>query len=325
MREAAEALATSASRDTWSLADAVLEYLPAQPVGRPVAGGVLTTHGGEIGVTSPLLRDQLEELADRLATDGVTNSRGDPWAPSGLDALRQTAMAWPPQDRLPACFRVHEESRSREGQILLRKLVDHAEGKPATIPEELARGINARKKRGARYLVTVEDMRHFRRHPYTFAKPAAAVKNPKSAKRAAAVKNPELVKGVPTEATKDDELVEDVQVGERSPQDPNVQHIQTVLAEAQAQRTGELVGEEAVDRHQGKLLMEAQNAVRVVIDDFKERRPSPVGYAQSGLNGLIRLVAQAKYLASEDPDEALRQLTYGDPDEALRRLTHDQP
>lgn len=147
VREAAETLATNASADTWALADAVLAHVPMNGHG-----------GGQRTDVGPLL----DELAASLAADDVTNERGEPWAAATLGNMRDVAHAWPPAERLPGlAFYVHAEARGEERRLALGALVAYASGADdgTLLPETVRERIDARRARGARRLVTVDDLR----------------------------------------------------------------------------------------------------------------------------------------------------------------------
>lgn len=101
VRSAALALDRNDSTGRWKLADAILAHIPARSEGRP-PGNSIDTDG---------VSDLLAELAQRLEGDDVRTTRGDTYSPVTLRNLRDTAAAWPLDDRRQsvASFSVHQE------------------------------------------------------------------------------------------------------------------------------------------------------------------------------------------------------------------------
>lgn len=302
VREAAEALATSASRDTWQLADAVLAAVPALPNG----GNRAEQRGGVTPVP-----EALRELADQLAIDGVVNSRGEPWTRDTLDDLRDTAMRWPPAERLPACaFYTHREAKSADRKLALRELVAYAEGKAVDgIEERIRERIDNRVARGARYLVAVDDMRlHLGRQPTRWPPPGATPATPEQL--AAALADPERVaeaveqmddeqadaafsnvnRATAYRPTSDPELAEDRREVRRQRQQPPSAYDMDVV--------------------QAGLARDAAKAVRKLLHSFAEHRPEPDGLAVQAVEHLRGLVDQlAVLLATPDAiEEGIRRL-----------------
>lgn len=291
VRAAAERLVANASEDIFALADAIVAAVP------------INDHGGE-----------LAELADHLTTDGVMNARGDAWSVDQLSKLRDTAMFWDKGSRLSTCaFRTHAEHCTVERQAMLRQLHDYAVGKHVPeVPDHIGRRIDARKVRGTKYLVSIDDARLFRgnqptRHPV----PQPTSVKPTAAQLAEYMKDTELVQDALEELPPSERLGVKVAVsfaGERPSQDPDVQHSRSVVRQARAERGGD---DHNTDLQQAQLVKEAQKAVHRVIEAFQERRPAPDGFAVLGVRGLAQQVAEAMVLASEDPDEALRRMMEG--------------
>jgi hypothetical protein len=114
--EAAEVLLASATRDTWSLADAVLADVPSSGY-----GGDRKSSTSREGL-DPVF-DQLEQIVHVLTEQGITTPNGEPYGASHLATLRSTAMLWPKEQRQPeAAYRTHQEATSpdtRGGRALI--------------------------------------------------------------------------------------------------------------------------------------------------------------------------------------------------------------
>lgn len=101
VRLAAERLLRDDAHDRWALADAVLEAVPS--------GNGRNQHSPRAGE----MLDQLANLTDQLTADGVQTPLGEPYTVSALENLRETAMAWPFDDRHDqAAYRTHQEAGS---------------------------------------------------------------------------------------------------------------------------------------------------------------------------------------------------------------------
>lgn len=106
---AAHRLNTDDTKDTWALADAVLDHVPDgssnQGGDRRSAAATMTPLAG--------VDDRLASLSSQMKSDGIVTPNGDPYTVSALRHLRDTAMAWSGNDRHPeAAYRTHQEAGS---------------------------------------------------------------------------------------------------------------------------------------------------------------------------------------------------------------------
>lgn len=126
---AGELLFTS-NRDTWKLADAVLADVPPSPPARGVTGD-----GTEL-----LVEDLLADIVAEMEDLGITTPNGDPYTAASLERMRETAMAWPANERHEeAAYRTHQEAGGRDslGRKMLAALCKVAQGKRVSCPEEV--------------------------------------------------------------------------------------------------------------------------------------------------------------------------------------------
>jgi hypothetical protein len=114
---AAERLLTDETKDTWTLADAVLAHVPEG------SQGGNTQHSPDIG-------GMLRSLADQLKQDGVTTMTNTAYTVSSLTHLRDTAVAWPKTERYTeASFSTHREAaENKAAREALGALVNVARG-----------------------------------------------------------------------------------------------------------------------------------------------------------------------------------------------------
>jgi hypothetical protein len=176
---AAETADATDSKSSWGLADAVLTHIPDNG------------HGGDRRSSTPRgVLEQLGELAQRMADDGVTTPQGKPYTSKALSKLRLAAMAWPMDERHEnVAFRTHQEAQSERARPVLASLVEVATTRrrveaPATISEDAWQRAVGRVRGGgpARggYLVNANDVREAlqrrrnvpERHPRGAATPA---------------------------------------------------------------------------------------------------------------------------------------------------------
>ena len=131
---AAQRLLTDDTKDTWSLADAVLAHVPNQGTGgRP---GTSPLAGGGFRPTD----EQLTDTIAQMKSDGVTTPNGDAYTSSSLKHLRDAAMSWPEDERHPeAAYRTHQEAGSprTDGGKALAALCAVARGEKVTRPRGL--------------------------------------------------------------------------------------------------------------------------------------------------------------------------------------------
>jgi hypothetical protein len=302
VRAAAEALATSASRDTWTLADAVLKAVPERRNGRNSGG-------------TPAVSDLLREMADRLAADGVTGARGEPYAQGTLDWLREVALAWPVATRLPSCaFNTHATAKGAERQAALRKLAAYAEGQPAAdVAERIRERIDNRVARGARYLVSVDDLRLVLGQAPTRADAEAPAPPATPAQLAEALLDRDRLAEA-TEQLDDDQAHQafvnvNAATAFRPTQDPELADVRREVRE-QRERQRSQPSAYDLDVAQARLAGDAAKAVRRLLHSFAEHRPEPDGLAVQAVEHLRGLVDQlAVLLATPDAiEEGIRRL-----------------
>ncbi len=90
----------NASRDTWTLADAILADVPE-----------MTQGARNLASAEARLAPQLTALAAALADAEITTPTGDHYTSDGLRQLRQTAIDWPEAERQgEAAYRTHREA-----------------------------------------------------------------------------------------------------------------------------------------------------------------------------------------------------------------------
>lgn len=108
---AAEELLASATRDTWSLADAILSDVPSVPPSEKIRQA---NHVGTLAGVNVI--DLLDLIAETLIERGTTTPNGDPYSTVSLEKLRETAMRWPLGERhQEAAYRTHQEAGGRDG------------------------------------------------------------------------------------------------------------------------------------------------------------------------------------------------------------------
>lgn len=160
---AAEALLASSTKNMWELADAVLGDVPAE------------SHGGDRKSNHPRggfdIESQLHDIAERLGDLGVTAPNGEPYTTITLTHYRETAMAWPADERhAEAAYRTHQEAGGREspGRVALAGLCAVARGDTVRCPVDFdktswasacARIRDRLNGRRLRYAVTANDVR----------------------------------------------------------------------------------------------------------------------------------------------------------------------
>lgn len=305
VRVAAEALATNASRDTWGLADAVLRAVPKRKEGGQVGNG--NAAGNDYGGTPVVVLAELTELADRLAADGVTGARGEPYAIGTLQWLRDVAAAWPAATRLPSCaFNTHATAQGAERQAALRKLADYADGRPAPdVSERIRDRIDNRVARGARYLVAVDDMRLLIGNVPT----RADAKAPAPPATPAQVAEALLDRGLLAEAAElldDDEAEQTFEnvvsvAANRPTPDPELADVRREVRERRQAPPSAYERDVA----QARLARDAAKAVHRLLTSFAEHRPEPDGLAVQAVEHLRELVDRlAVVLATPDAIEA---------------------
>jgi hypothetical protein len=123
----AERIMVSAQRDMWALADAVLADIPAVMKG--------TEHRST--VDSGTVPEQLDVLTTILEQHGITKADGSPYTSVYLRNLRDTAMAWMPDDRrTEASFDAHREHAGETRPVFVA-LCRYAAGEKVRRPADV--------------------------------------------------------------------------------------------------------------------------------------------------------------------------------------------
>lgn len=163
IRTAAEKRQSGESTGAWALADALLDEVPADQLGR----NQYTEGSGDVPTT-------LATIAARLTDDGIETPNGNPYEVDSLRVLRLVAMGWPKPLRLrEAAFRTHQEAGSsnehkrealrvlciaaRTGDYSLPPM-NHGELEPASWQLAVA-SIQRKVASGMRYPVSANDLR----------------------------------------------------------------------------------------------------------------------------------------------------------------------
>lgn len=159
---ALESLGATTSRDTWALADAVLEEIPVG--GKDVAA-------------------RLDEMTRTVAEKDLVSPDGDPYTAKWFTKMRAVAVAWPPSARHPeAAFRTHQAACSvLTGGEALSALCAYSRGQRPERPEQCdvvdwmvaCERIDARRRRAhrPRFMVTGNDLQIALGRPQTVPSP----------------------------------------------------------------------------------------------------------------------------------------------------------
>lgn len=111
------------SRDTWSIADAILADVPDE------SHGDFSTRV-----------ERFEAIAREMADRDLLAPNGQPYTVDALRHLRNTAIAWPENERHSwASYRTHQEAGGRDsiGRVALAALVEFAENGSVITPSNL--------------------------------------------------------------------------------------------------------------------------------------------------------------------------------------------
>lgn len=148
---AMEGLMATTSRDTWTLADALVADIPGNNDGETVG-------------------ERLTRIVAAARERELVTPNGDLYTEGALWMLRKTALAWPVEERHPeAAYRTHLEARGTDsrGRVVLAALCAYARNDTAPCPKGVnaqaflaaRRRVAAKAARGRRFPVSANDLR----------------------------------------------------------------------------------------------------------------------------------------------------------------------